>query len=59
MFELDPYYVLLGMVFGVMIMYVMFDHKIIMVKPKLNNLDKYKYIDDRGVCYKYYKKELK
>lgn len=58
--KIIPFYLVLGIFFGVMFMYIFSPKpKIILKEPNLNNCKKMVYIDNSGVCYKYKKKIAK
>jgi hypothetical protein len=57
--QIITFYVVLGLFFGVMFMYILAPSpKIILKEPTLENCGKVTYIDNDGVCYKYKKKKI-
>lgn len=60
MFSIDLVYVILGMVIGYFLVYITnTTPKVVIKYPRLDNIETTTYVDDNGVCYKYYAKEIK
>jgi hypothetical protein len=56
MFKIIPFYVFIGLFFGVLVIYALTPPpKVIIKHPTLDNAGKVIYVDNSGVCYKYKK----
>uniref|UniRef100_A0A6C0C8B9 Uncharacterized protein n=1 Tax=viral metagenome TaxID=1070528 RepID=A0A6C0C8B9_9ZZZZ len=60
MFQIDIFYIFVGLCVGFFIVYVTSPPPKIVIKyPTLENIKDTTYIDEKGQCYKYYSKEIK
>ena len=51
-------YIILGLLCGILIMYIMMPARIIDKYPTMDNINKNIYVDKNGTCYKYHAKEI-
>lgn len=59
MIKIDIFYILLGIILGFTIIYIITPSpKIIIKYPTVDNINSTVYVDDNGMCYKYYAKEI-
>jgi hypothetical protein len=57
---IDPHIFLISLAIGILITYLLLPSpKVILRYPNLLNIDKVKYVDEQGTCYKYDKKIVK
>ena len=59
MIKIDIFFILLGLCLGFFVVYVTAPApKIIMKYPTVDNIQDTTYVDENGVCYKYYAMEV-
>lgn len=57
--EIEAFFVLVGFIIGIVLVNsIQGPPKTIYIYPTLENIDKTTYIDDNGVCYRYYAEPL-
>lgn len=59
MIKVDFFFILLGLFIGFLIVYITSPKpKVIIKYPTIDNIQNTTYVDENGICYKYYAKEV-